>query len=184
MDCGARGACEFKRHLELPGLRPRPSNVASTAHYHSVKRDYALKNILNQYVSLDAYVNTPASPSGMGSAQACEVIPALKSLQAEAARRRTDPLARRLCDLLTEVVPALQRGDQAGALVACIEKQLRRALPLLTIRLADSPPTIRLAGSESIYLSVEPEDGASSQVLNVEFPVGFGLDERVHSFAF
>jgi hypothetical protein len=105
------------------------------------------------------------------------VIPALKSFQAEAARRQTDPLARRLCDLLSEVVPALQRGDHTGALVAGIEKQLRRALPLLTIRLADSPPTIRMAGSESIYFSVEPEDSASSQVLSVEFPVGFDLDE-------
>lgn len=164
-----RGACAFTRPLDLPELlvplrRVNPGDF--------IRPDVALKTIV------DGYIQHPSSAPGSGgiaTQEAIAFIDSLALLQAAAAKR-SDPADRRLADLLAAAVPSLKRCEAAGVVLSRIVEQLRRAMPLQTMRIVDAPPSLPTAASESMSFALLSDSVLPPKVVNVEFPAGFTLD--------
>jgi hypothetical protein len=154
-----QGACEFKRNIELATARARSAPGL-------VRVDLALRQLLFRQRESLALKNTGGSP---------HVVPALPGLlrSIQAAAFVNDPLGRGVCDVLSELVPALDRGEPAAVLRSRLEQLLRRAMPNLDIAVAGAP----LAGGpgkESIYFAAG-DHAAPQGVLNVQLPDGCAL---------
>ena len=96
----------------------------------------------------------------------------LKAVQASA--RADDPLSRSLQDILSDVVPALTRGEPAAVLRSKLEGRLRRAVPQVGIAIGSSPVEAA-AGAETIYFGAQGSSGPG--VLNVQLPAGYRVSD-------
>lgn len=149
-----QGACEFKRPLDLA--------TASAGARGGERCDVALKSLLlrrRQELSRDDNARSPRSGK--------ELTQLLRSVQRNS--RADDPLSRGLRDLLSEVVPALDREEPGAVLRARIEDRLRRALPRVAIAVGSAPLEER-ADTETLCFAAQELDGPG--VLNVQVPQG------------
>lgn len=164
-----RGACAFRRPLDVPDLlianqatAPSPSDF--------IKPDLALKGIVERYVS------QPVGPSAATDEEARyrQLIDALETLQA-ASGKRAGAAEQRLSELLAQVIPALKRRDAASTIVSGLEDELRRAMPIIGLRVGGRVNATS-HGSEVLAFNSWPMAG-DPRAVNVEFPAGFGLNE-------
>jgi hypothetical protein len=150
-----RGACQFTRPISLTG----PGRGALTA---DARLDLTLRRLLLRHRQEIAGAATDREAWG------ARLPRILRSMQSVAAA--SDPLSRALCDVLSEVVPALDRGEPAVSLRARLEAHLRRAVPDLSLAIGSSPAQ-GPPGTETIYFAAGGESG-SQAVLNVSLPNG------------
>jgi hypothetical protein len=161
-----RGACAFKHPLDHPALPAMAPPLLQTAPGNFLKPEFALKTIVEGYRH-----RTDSRSSGMWRNTAA-LLDALDGLKA-AAERRTDPIDRRVGDLLAAIVPALKRNAPAEDVMREVHDELRRLIPTLTIHANDQRPTASTE-HELITLNVWSEPSAS---ITAELPAGFDLDE-------
>jgi hypothetical protein len=154
-----QGAGEFKRPLHLA--------AASTRADQSSRMDVALRDLMVRRRT-EVGVGGPPAPD----ASARDLLGLLKAGQDSA--RGEDPLNRTLQEIVTEIVPALNRAEPAALLRSRLEARLRRAVPSagITIR---SAPAQAPPGSEAIYF--EAQGTAGPGVLNVQFPSGYRIPD-------
>ena len=158
-----RGACEFTRLLELPGVRPAAAPELSPGVF--VGLDFALKQLVERV--------GPSSDSR--SLDADCILHALRALQLRALRQPLDPIGNPLGGLLAHVVPALEHEAGLAAIVHGIEQQFRLTVPLANIRLTatgDSPAP----GMRSILINV-PGAAESSALVSIDIPRGVVLND-------
>jgi hypothetical protein len=148
-----QGACEFKRPLDLT----RASTGAG-----GERCDVALKRLL---LRRRGELNQGGEQRARRSER--ELPQLLRSVQA--ASLTDDPLTRGLRDLLSDVVPALDRGEAGAVLRARLEDRLRRAVPSVALAIGSAPLEPR-PGTETIYFAAQGL--TESGVLNVELPEG------------
>jgi uncharacterized protein DUF6982 len=154
-----QGACEFKRPLNL--LRPSKDSG------NGERCDVALKRLLlrrREEFSLPGGSQSAVPDTGLAQL--------LRSAQTAASA--DDPLSRGLRDLLSEVVPGVNRGEPAAVLRSKLEDRLRRAVPRAGITIG-SAPLAPSAGVESIYFEARVAGGPG--VLNVQFPEGSAIPD-------
>jgi hypothetical protein len=152
-----QGACEFKRPLDLKTSQGR--DPARRARIDLVLHDLVLRQRAH-------IAGGPGSPEHPCPGRSLPRL--LRSIQATALVN--DPLARGLCDLLAEAVPALERGEPATVLRGRVEQQLRRTLPNIGVTISSAPLKPE-KGTECIYFAAGEEWFASS-VINVQLPAG------------
>lgn len=148
-----QGACEFKRPFDLEKARALPA--------HADRGDVALRRLMlrrRQESRLSGALGARRSGG--------ELTRLLRSVQG--ATLADDPLSRGLRDLLSEVVPALDRGEPGAVLRARLEEQLRRTVPSVGIAIGATPVEAR-SGTETIYFAAA---GPDAGVINVEMPEG------------
>jgi hypothetical protein len=103
------------------------------------------------------------------------LLEALVHLRSAAERRET-PIDRQLAQLLSAIIPALQRRDTPESLTALLKDELSRYLPVLAIR-PDSRQQASAHDRELMTLNVWAEPDHAQVAVTAEFPAGFGLDE-------
>jgi hypothetical protein len=158
-----RGACEFTRLIELPGVRPAAPQELSPGSF--VGLDFALKQLVERV--------GPASDSR--SLDADCILHALRALQLRALRQPLDPIGNPLGGLLAHVVPALEHAAELPAILHGIEMQLRVTVPQANVRLiasGDSPAP----GMKSILINV-PGSAESSALVSIDLPRGLVLND-------
>ncbi len=144
-----QGACEFKRPLDL-------AKAAEAA--GAVERgDVALRKLVLRRRD-DAKRRRPAS--------APDLPRLLRSIQQGA--QLDDPFSRGLRELLSDLLPFLDRGEPGAVVKAQLEDRLRRAMPNVGIAIGSVPAEAR-PGTETIYFAAA---GADAGVINVEMPEG------------
>ena len=151
-----RGACEFTRLLELPGVRPAAAPGLLPGGF--VGLDSALKQLVERI--------GPASDSR--SLDADCILQALRALQLRALRQPLDPIGNSLAGLLALVVPGLEHATGLPAILRGIEHQLRLTLPQASLRLTgsgDSPAP----GLRSILINM-PGETESSALVSIDLP--------------
>lgn len=144
-----RGACEFKRPLDLAASRGAGLLRADLAFKHLVERRRAA---LGRAASADARERLDRELPGL-----------LRAFQATL--RMSDPLDRAVCDILIELVSAMARGEPAAVLRVRLETQLRRVMP--DLRLAITPRCAMQGdegGRESLCFPSEAQPGAAGVV--------------------
>jgi hypothetical protein len=161
-----RGACAFKHPLNHPALPATPPPLLQTAPGNFLKPEFALKTIVEGY-----RCRTDSRTSGMWR-NAAALLDALDGLTA-AAERRTDPIDRRVGDLLSAIVPVLKKNASGEEVARELHDQLKRLIPALTIH-AGAHRQHASVEHELITLSVWSEPSSS---ITAELPAGFDLDE-------
>lgn len=155
-----RGACQFSRPISLAG---RGESALAT----DPRLDLTLRRLLVRHRQEIA--------AGARDRQewAARLPRILRSMQSVATL--SDPLSRGVCDILSEVVPALDRGEPAVSLRARLEAHLRRVVPELALAIGASPSP-GPEGTETIYFSA---GGATDPqaVLNVTLPEGVNIPD-------
>ncbi|MEN3338748.1 MAG: hypothetical protein V7647_2424, partial [Acidobacteriota bacterium] len=152
------GAGEFKRPLNLA--------TASIRAGQSCRLDVALKNLMVRRRSEVSVAGAPApEPSAL------DLLELLKAGQESP--RAEDPLNRTLHEIVTEMVPALNRAEPAALLRSRLEARLRRAVPVAGIAIG-SAPVQASPGTETIYFETQ---GTAPGVLNVQFPAGYRVPD-------
>jgi hypothetical protein len=154
-----QGACEFKRPLNLAG--------ASTSGAQLTRCDVVLKGLLDRRRHEASMARTTGASRESG-----DLLQLLKAVQASA--RADDRLSRSIQDILSEVLPALTRGEPAAVLRSKLEGRLRRAAPAVGIAIGSSPVEAP-PGTETIYFEAQGTTGPG--VLNVQFPVGYRVSD-------
>jgi Family of unknown function (DUF6982) len=154
-----RGACEFKRPLNLA--------EASISAAQGTRCDIAIKSLLDRRRNEASL----ARATGVGR-ELGDLGQLLKGVQASV--RADDPLSRSLQDILSEVVPALTRGEPAAVLRSKLESRLRRAVPAAGIAIGSSPAEAP-PGAETIYFEAQGTSGPG--VLNVQLPAGYHVSD-------
>jgi hypothetical protein len=149
-----RGACEFKRPIDLQ--LPAPAQA--------LRVDLALKGLVEQR-RRDLSGGAPSPALDVDR----ELPTLLRALQA--ATHGSDPLSRGFAVILTELLPAVERREPAPALRARLEDALRRMMPSLALSIGREPATASGPGRESIYFSAAGAPG-STGLLNVELREG------------
>lgn len=148
-----RGAREFKRPLDL---------AKAAAHAGQVERgDVALRKLLGR-VREEARLRDGAP----GARVPGNLPQLLRNVQGTTLLE--DPLSRGLRDLLSEVVPALDRGEPGAVLRARLEERLRRTVPGVGIAIGAAPLGAR-PGMETIYFATKSPNAG---MINVEMPEG------------
>lgn len=132
-----RGACQFKRPIDA---------IAHREQQRQARLDLMLRELL-----LAQRKRAVGSCEPRGSALALPRL--LRSLQAGVVS--DDPLSRGIRDVLSEVVPALSRGESKAVLRARLQDHLRAVLPALGITVTTAPLT-GSPGNETIYFSTGP----------------------------
>jgi hypothetical protein len=156
-----RGACEFKRTLELITSRSRGRAPL-------LRIDLALRQMLGR--QRERVRTAGGRPLRLRDGRALQTE--LRTIGASAVVN--DPLGRGVCDILSDLVPALDRGEPAAALRTRLEGLVRRAIPGLDIAVASAPlPAAR--GRESIYFATGDGGGSPQGVINVLLPAGAAL---------
>ncbi len=148
-----QGACEFKRPFDLEKAR------AVLA--HADRGDVALRKLMLRRRQ-ESRLAGDQSARGKGA----DLTDLLRSVQGNTLA--DDPLSRGLRDLLSEVVPALDRGEPGAVLRARLEERLRRTVPTVGIAIGATPVEAR-SGTETIYFAAA---GLDAGVINVEMPEG------------
>ncbi len=148
-----QGACEFKRPFDLEKAR------AVLA--HADRGDVALRKLM-LLRRQESRLAGDQSARGKGA----DLTDLLRSVQGNTLA--DDPLSRGLRDLLSEVVPALDRGEPGAVLRARLEERLRRTVPTVGIAIGATPVEAR-SGTETIYFAAA---GLDAGVINVEMPEG------------
>ena len=148
-----QGACEFKRPFDLAG--------AGALLAHADRADVALRKLM-----LRRRQDSSLARGTGARGSAPDLTQLLRSVQGNALA--ADPLSRGLRDLLSEVVPALDRGEPGAVLRARLEERLRRTVPNVGIAIAATPVEAR-SGTETIYFATAGSEGG---VINVEMPEG------------
>ena len=128
-----RGAGVFAQPLQIPALAPKPSLPPAEAVRPFVGLDASLKVLVDRYRE----ARTP------GSLQTSEVLHVLRTLQSRAENAAGDPIAGALVDLLPAISVALERREDAAAVLTAIESRLRAAIPHAQICLADVALPVR-----------------------------------------
>jgi len=164
-----RGACVFKRPLEHPSLVAPPS-VLSTVPDGFARPEFALKTIVESYRR-----RAVASRMTGGWHDSSALLESLGKLR-DAAEQRIDPIDRRLAQMLTAIVPALQRNPSADEVMGEVLIELRRHIPALTLRIGAGSRPVGAGDAERITLNVW-SDPADKATLTAEFPTGFDVDE-------
>ena len=158
-----RGACEFTRLLELPGVRPADTPELSPGGF--IGLDFALKQLVER-----------AGPAGDGrSLDADCILHALRALQLRALRQPLDPIGNPLAGLLALVMPGLEHEAGLAAILRGIEQQLRLTVPQASVTLTaagDSPAH----GVKSILINV-PGAANSSALVRIDIPRGLVLND-------
>ena len=150
-----QGACEFKRQVSLAGAHAGGGAQA-------LRPDLVLRQLVGRHR------DTVAVASSTGDHALRSLPHLLRSMQTAALVN--DPLARGLTDLLSELVPALDRGEPATVLRGRVEHHLRRTLPGIAVTVASAPLEPE-AGAESIYFGAGREAQASA-IVNAQMPDG------------
>lgn len=145
-----QGACEFKRPLDIE----RAAALAASAE----RADLSLRKLATRQ-------HDDGDPAAAGRG-ARELPHLLRAMQAAA--KQDDPLNRSLRDLLSDLVPGLERGEAGPVLRARLEERLRRTLPGLTVAIGPVPSAPR-PGTETIYFGSRADEGG---VITVEMPEG------------
>ncbi len=148
-----QGACEFKRPFDLEKAR------AVLA--HADRGDVALRKLMLRRRQ-ESRLAGHQGARGKGA----DLTDLLRSVQGNTLA--DDPLSRGLRDLLSEVVPALDRGEPGAVLRARLEERLRRTVPTVGIAIGATPVEAR-SGTETIYFAAA---GLDAGVINVEMPEG------------
>jgi hypothetical protein len=152
-----QGACEFKRNIAVltPALRPSG---------RSGRVDLALRQLLFRHREglAQSAISGNVRPTLPGL---------LRSIQASAFVN--DPLSRAMCDILSELVPALDRGEPAAVLRGRLEQLLRRAMPSVDLGVA-SAPMPGTPGKESVYFAAGDQSSPQG-VVNVQLTEGSAL---------
>jgi hypothetical protein len=161
-----RSACAFKRPLEHPVLVAPSTTVPDSF----ARPEFALKTIVESYRR-----RARAVKDTDGWHETSSVLESLAKLR-DAAEQRTDPIDRRLAQMLAAIVPALQRNESADDAISQVLIELRRHIPALTLRIGSGSRPVSAGDAERITLNVwsEPADRAT---LTAEFPTGFDVDE-------
>ncbi len=148
-----QGACVFKRPLDLA--------KAAAVVEQADRGDVALRKLVMRRRQESERAADPLALRG-----GRDLPRLLRSVQS--ATVLDDPLSRGLRDLLSDVVPALDRGEAGAVLKARLEERLRRTMPDVGIAIGSRPVDAR-PGQETIYFSTaRPDTG----VINVEMPEG------------
>jgi hypothetical protein len=164
-----RGACEFKRPFDHPALLAPPSVFPSVPDSFG-RPEFALKTIVEGY-RRRAHI----SKTTMTGHDTSALLESLSKLR-DAAEQRIDPIDRRLAQMLTAIVPALQRNPSADEMMGEVLIELRRHIPALTLRIGGGSRPISAGDAERITLNVW-SDPAERATLIAEFPTGFDVDE-------
>ncbi len=161
-----RGACEFTRILDLPGVQPTSGLRGLSAPVAFVGLDLALKHLVEH-----------AGPAGdAGSLSPSEVLQALQALLARAAKERSDPFGEQLGALLAQVVPALEQRSGLPSILAGIENQLRRSVPQAMLRLTAPGEAAAEPGVKAIVINV-PGAATASPLVSIDLPRGLVLND-------
>lgn len=151
-----RGACEFARPLELPGLQLLPDYLdVGPDPFASV--DAALKQLVERACVTDT---SQRLPSG-------DVVLMLQAL-ARHALSGVDPFGRQLGNLLEELLPACRPGQTLHRALITIERQLCQLLPQLRLRIVDgiTPPP---PGMKSVLIN-PPGTLSMSVPVSIDLP--------------
>ena len=148
-----QGACEFKRPFDLEKAR--------AVQAHADRGDVALRKLMLRRRQ-ESRLAGDQGARGKGA----DLTDLLRSVQGNTLA--DDPLSRGLRDLLSEVVPALDRGEPGAVLRARLEERLRRTVPTVGIAIGATPVEAR-SGTETIYFAAA---GLDAGVINVEMPEG------------
>jgi hypothetical protein len=157
-----RGAGEFTRVIELPGVEPAGARVLYPGAF--VGLDLALKRLAER-----------VGPVGdFRSLDIDTVRQALETLRARALRTPSDPMGNPLAALLAHVVAALEHYKGLPAILRRIEGELRLTVPQVSLRLteADESPA---PGVKSILINV-PGASAASALVSIDLPRGVVLN--------
>jgi hypothetical protein len=151
-----RGACEFDRPLELPGLQLLPDYVdEGTDPFVSV--DTALKHLVERACAADTWQRLAPGDIAL-------------TMQALARRAQTgvDPFGHQLGNLLEELLPACRPGQTLERALTTIERQLWRVLPQLRLRIVDgmTPPS---PGMKSMLVN-PPGTLSASVPVSIDLP--------------
>lgn len=122
-----RGACAFQHLIELPGMHaqhreaPQPLNGF-------VGTDAAIAYLLQRITGASSVGpvsdNLPSSTGGLRLERA-DVLQVLKSLQLRRASDQSDPLSRYTAQLLSAILPLLERGAPREVTVGVLADKLR-----------------------------------------------------------
>jgi len=167
-----RGACAFKRPLDLPDLLGS-SSVPGREQQTHLRLDLALKSIVAAYIRQGATRGSDKSAVNEG----LELIDYLKRLWTRAVRRPNHAFDQLVRGLLEDSVAVLQRRGRWEAAQAQLEERLRRALPQLKIQIVPAPRPTLDGRVESVHFALEPRETAPAQFLYVEIPDNHCLDE-------
>jgi hypothetical protein len=151
-----RGACEFTRPLELPGLQLLPDYLDVGADpFASV--DAALKHLVERACATD--LSQRLAPG--------DVVLMLQAL-ARRALSGVDPFGRQLGNLLEELLPACRPGQTLDRALTTIERQLCQVLPQLRLRIVDgmTPPP---PGMKSVLIN-PPGTLSASVPVSIDLP--------------
>ena len=151
-----RGACEFARPIELPGLHAMPDQTGSSVDSF-VGVDAALKRLVER-----AYAADPAQRLATG-----DVLMVLQSVS-QRALNVNDPFGRHVGMLLQELLPALRHSHPLTVVIATIERQLQQALPDARLRL-DAARTPAPQGTRSVVIGI-PGAAASERSVSIDLP--------------
>jgi hypothetical protein len=161
-----RGACEFTRILDLPGVQPTSGLRGPSAPIAFVGLDLALKHLVDR-----------VGPAGdAGSLSSAEILEALQALLARAAKQQSDPFGEQLGALLAQVVPALEQRTGLSSILAGIENQLRRSVPQATLRMTAPGDAAAESGVKSIVISM-PGSGTGSPIVSIDLPRGLVVND-------
>jgi len=152
-----RGACEFMRPIEIPGIARPP---VQSAHPDEVlELDVVLKNL----------VLRACGEGGIQRFSDPQLLHALKALHLRAANVFSDPMGQRLNALLRLVLPAVEQGGGLTAVLQGIEMQLRRVVPGAALRFAGAAT----AGGGAIHSSIlvgTPGFPGAGPLVTIEVP--------------
>lgn len=157
-----RGACEFTRVIELPGVEPEGARVLYPGAF--VGLDLAIKRLAER-----------VGPVGdFHSLDIDTVRQALETLRTRALRTPLDPIGNPLAALLAHVVPALEHYAGLTSVLGQIESELRGTVPQASLRLtkANEPPA---PGVKSVLINV-PGVCATSALVSIDIPRGVVLN--------
>jgi hypothetical protein len=117
-----RGACAFEHLIELPGM-PRQYRERAQPLHQFVGTDAAISLLLNRLNGEDG-ANTSRSP-GTVTLERADVLHVLKSLQMRRASEESDAYGRYAGQLLSAIVPLLERGAPREVTVGVLADKLR-----------------------------------------------------------
>ena len=113
-----RGACAFEHLIQLPGMQQQYREATPQPLAEFVGTDAALAHLLER-------VNPSAAPNAGLRLERADTLQILKSLQMRRSTDQTDPYGRYAAQLLSAILPLLERGAPKEVTVGVLADKFR-----------------------------------------------------------
>ncbi len=173
-----RGALLFKRPFELPG-RPMRGAESDTA-CNPIHECARLSLVLKRSSELDSGSLVSIDP-GAAKVWAGALATVQGMLESASGRRAGAPFRREMSRLLRTVIRCVENAATPDVLLTEIVERVRRAVPVLTIRVVDARAALKIHSTQAVFEMPVAAHRTVSKLL-VELPLGCRLEEWQQRF--